>query len=111
MLFGPDQAIWELVIKRGLAILVLASFGIHAYVQYRRRGKETPTPRRWVYFSFSLTLAFAVVVNMAMLILAVRCGIKGSQFKTGVFSFMIFMLYLIYASNITQRAQHLDIQI
>lgn len=85
-------------------MLILAGFGVHAYVQYRRRGRLL-TPERWLYFSFSVVFLFAVVINAILAALAVGLELRYGPFNTGIFSLLVFILYLIFAGGAMRRTR------
>ena len=96
--------LWATIAKRVITVLILAAFGVHAYVQYRRRGKLL-APERWLYLSFSIVLLFAVVVNSVMAVIAAKTDLRQGPFNTGIFSLLVFILYLIFAGGAMRRAR------
>jgi hypothetical protein len=103
---GGELSLWEVILKRGLTLIVMAAFGVHAYVQYRRHGQKMLTPERWIFFIFSLAMLFAVVVNFITLILAAKLEMKQGPFNTGIYSLLVFLLYLVYVGGLTRRRVH-----
>lgn len=103
MLDFSSLPLWATVIKRVLTVLIMLAFGLHSYVQYRRRGGQTPAPERWVFFVFSIAMLFGVVVNIDMLVMAAKLDVKQGPYNTGVFSLLVFMLYVVFAGGIGRR--------
>jgi len=97
--------IWAVVVKRAVTILVLALFGLHAYVQWRRRGEKIPGAERLVFLAFAVAFLFAVVANFDALQLAVKLGIKKGPFNFGLLSLLLSILYMIFAVRVARRAR------
>lgn len=97
--------LWFTLLKRVITLLLLASFGVHAYVQFRRRS-QVPTPERWIFFTFSIALLFGVGANFIAIVLAAKLDILQGPFGTGMFSLLLFFLYLIFAAGVTRRVRY-----
>lgn len=82
---------------------MLATCGLHAYVQYKRRGTKLHASERWLFLAFSLILLFGTVANFAALALVAKEGGRGGPFNFGVFSLLIAVLYLVVNFGISQR--------
>ena len=106
MLTLAGLPLWAVLIKRLITLLVLAACGLHAYVQYKRRGTKLHASERWLFLAFSLILLFGTVANFAALALAIKAGAKGGPFNFGVFSLLIAVLYLIVNFGISQRRRY-----
>jgi len=96
---------WVTIAKRGLTLFVLAAFGLHAYVWYRRRGGKLLAPERLVFLAFSITFLFAVTANFVAFELALEFGRKRGPFNLGIFSLLTALLYLVFAGSATRRAR------
>jgi hypothetical protein len=86
-------------------MLVLGGSGLHAYVQYRRRGRKMPTSERWIYGSFSLVMLFGTLASFGALILAVMYDRMRGPFDFGLFSLLIFLVYVVFLLGATRRAR------
>ncbi|MBI2842290.1 MAG: hypothetical protein HYX78_02710 [Armatimonadetes bacterium] len=102
MLDFSHWPIWATVLRRAVMLLILAAFGLHAYVQYRRCGDKLLAPERWVFIAFSLIFLFGTVVNLVAARLAIQ-NIKQGPFNFSSFSLLILVLYLIFAGGVARR--------
>ena len=103
---GIELPLWGVILKRVVTLLVIAVLGVHAYVQYRRRGHTMLTPERWIFFSFSVAMLFVVIANFITIVLACKLDMKKGPFNTGIFSLLVFLLYLVYIGGHTRRRVH-----
>jgi hypothetical protein len=62
-----------------------------------------PTPERWVFFAFSVAMMFGVVVNVDMIVLAAKLDVRQGPYNTGIFSFLIFILYVVFVGSVDRR--------
>ena len=91
------------MLRRALVLLILAALGVHAYVQYRRRGASLLTPERWIFLAFSLIFLFGTVANFGAAMLALKVNIKQGPFGFSNFSLLILVLYLIFSVGVARR--------
>jgi hypothetical protein len=93
----------SVIIKRVIPLLVLAACGVHAYVQYKRRGDKMPTPERWMFLAFSFVFLFGTVANFGAAVLSWKVGSTRGPFAYGGFSLLIALLYLVFSVGVGQR--------
>lgn len=105
MLNWADLPVWATILKRVITLVILAMFGIHAYVQYRVRGGKAPAPERWVFLGFSVILLFGIVVNFVAAIIAAKHDIKQGPVNYGTFSLLVFVLYLVFTFGVARRTR------
>lgn len=94
--------LWATILKRIMVILILSAFGLHAYVQYKR-GVKLSTPERWVFISFSAAMMFAVIVNTASIAFAAKLDLRKGPFNIGIFSLLLFVIYIIFTGGVIRR--------
>lgn len=102
----PDYAslpYWAVLAKRVIMILVLAMCGLHAYVQYRRRGKKLNSSERSLFYTFSLIFLFGTAANFGTAALTWKIGAKSGPFNTGEFSLLIAVLYMCFNFGVGLR--------
>ncbi len=95
--------IWLTVIRRLLTVLVMAGLGLHAYVQYRRGGRQMLTPERWLFLLFSAVFLFASVANLVAATLAVQYHSRRGPLNFGIFSLLLFVVYFVFAHRAYRR--------
>jgi hypothetical protein len=88
--------LWATLLKRIITALVLIGFGLHAYVQYKRHGKDMAAPERWAMVIFSVIFLFGTVVNLTALVIAYERQQKQGPFEFGLFSLIIAIIYLVF---------------
>lgn len=105
MLHSVDLPLWATILKRVLTILVLGGAGLHAYVRYRMRVHRPPVSERWVFWSFSVVLLFGALASFGALMLAILYNRSKGPFDFGLFSLLIFLVYIVVVSGMTRRAR------
>lgn len=106
MLGNVGLEVWAVIAKRVITLLVLAACGLHAYVQYKRRGSKLPTPERWLFLAFSLVFLFGTVANFGAATLTAKVGTTEGPFNFGEFSLLIAVLYVIIGFGLRQRRRY-----
>jgi hypothetical protein len=94
---------WAVLAKRVITLLVLAMCGLHAYVQYRRRGRKLNTSERSLFFTFSLIFLFGTAVNFGAAAMTWKVGAKSGPFNYGEFSLLIALLYMCFNFGVGLR--------
>jgi hypothetical protein len=91
------------IVYRLVMIVVLASCGLHSYVQYKRRGVKLNASERWIYLAFSLVFLFVASANFAGLAIAAKIGATAGPFNIGEFSMLSAILYMVVNFWVSQR--------
>jgi hypothetical protein len=97
---------WATILRRVVTLVVLALCGAHAYARYRRPGGKVAVPQRWAYLAFLLIFLFGVIANLLAVFLAARRGIQQGPLNTGIFSLLLFLLYLAFAAGVGRRTHY-----
>ena len=97
--------IGAVILYRIVVVLILGAMGVHAYLQYRRKRSRITEPERWALLGFTFVLAIASIFNLYPLFRVLKYGDKQGPFNFGVFSLLIFVLYIIFASGVKRRTR------
>lgn len=103
MLSAYGLPVWAVIIYRLVTLVVMASCGLHSFVQYKRRGKRLNASERWLYLAFSLVFLFGTAANFGALTLTARIGATTGPFNNGEFSMLSAVLYFVVNFWVSQR--------
>ncbi len=103
MLDYAGLPVWAVLAKRVITLLALAMCGLHAHVQYKRRGKMLNPSERWLFFVFSILFLFGTVANFGAATLTWKIGTKSGPFNYGEFSLLMALLYMTFNFGVGLR--------
>ncbi len=97
----PD---WVHAVRLLAAFLLTAVFGIHAFYQHKREAFEAASPRRWMYWIYSVVFLGVSAANFTQLcITVVFRDYEKASFHLGYFTLLLILSYSALLAGVRQR--------
>jgi len=98
----PD---WTQAVRLLVAFLLTAGFGIHAYYQHRQEAVEAVSPRKWMYWIYSMVFLAASAANFTQLcVTVVFRNYEKASFHLGYFTLLLMLSYAALLAGVRRRA-------
>ncbi len=100
----PD---WFQALRLLVAFVLTAGFGLHAYYQHRQESIEAVSPRKWMYWMYSMVFLLASTATFAQLcVTLVFRDYSKAPFHLGYSTVVLVLSYLALMGG--ARRRHLD---
>ncbi|MDH7602292.1 MAG: hypothetical protein QHI38_09110 [Armatimonadota bacterium] len=98
----PD---WVHVIRLLTAFLLTSGFGIHAFYQHKLEAFDAASPRRWMYWIYSLVFLGVSAANfMQLCITVVFRDYERASFHLGYFTLLLILSYAALLAGVRHRS-------
>jgi len=98
----PD---WFHAIRLLIAFLLTAGFGIHAFYQHKQEVVEAVSPRKWMYWLYSMVFLAASAANFAQLcVTLVFRNYEKSTFHLGYSTVVLVLSYAALLAGTRRRS-------
>jgi len=98
---------WFYFLRLFFACLITAGFGIHAHYRHRQEANEIVSPRKWMYWIYSMVFLAACAANFTQLCTTmVFQNYTQASFHLGYFTALLLLSYFaLLAGNIRMRIE------
>ncbi len=105
MLKSTDLPHWLHIIRLLAAFLLTAGLGIHAYYQHRQEAIEAVSPRKWMYWIYSMVFLGASLANFLQLcVTLVFSDYERSSFHIGYFTVLLMLSYAALLAGVRKKS-------
>lgn len=95
---------WYQALRLLFAFLLTAGFGIHAYYQHKHEAVEAVSPRKWMYWLYSMVFLVASAANFAQLcVTLVFSNYQKASFHLGTSTFLLVLSYMALLAGVRRR--------
>lgn len=97
----PD---WFQAIRLMVAFFITAGLGIHAYYQHKQEAVEAVSPRKWMYWMYSVVFLVASTATFAQLcVTVVFRNYSKAPFHLGYSTLVLALSYLALMGGVRRR--------
>lgn len=87
------------------AFLLTAGFGIHAYYRHKQEAAEAVSPRKWMYWLYSVVFLGASAANFTKLcVVIVFSGCGRPSFQLGYSTLLLVLSYVALLVGVRRRS-------
>lgn len=97
----PD---WAHILRLLVAFLLTSAFGIHAFYNHKREVVDVASPRRWMYWLYSLVFLGVSIANFTQLcVTIVFRDYEKASFHLGYFTLLLILSYAALIAGARHR--------
>ena len=95
---------WVQVLRLLVAFALTAGFGIHAYYQHKQESIEAVSPRKWMYWLYSMVfLVGCGAIFMQLCVTMVFRNYATASFHVGYFTLLLMLSYAALIAGVKRR--------
>jgi cell division protein FtsW (lipid II flippase) len=95
---------WAHALRLFIAFLLTAGFGIHAFYQHKQEAIEAVSPRKWMYWIYSVVFLGASSINfMQLCVTMVFRNYQKASFHLGYFTLLLMLSYAALLAGVRKR--------
>ncbi len=104
MLDWNDYPQWFQLLRLTASFLLTAGLGTHAYYLHRREFVEAISPRKWMFWIYSMVFLVASLANFLQLCVTMVFGdYQKSVFHIGYFTVLLMLSYVALMAGTRRR--------
>ena len=98
----PD---WFQAARLFVAFALTAAFGIHAYGAHVRESVEAVSPRKWMYWLYSMVFLVAALANFTQLVITlVFRNYEKAGFHLGYSTMLLILSYMALLAGVRRKS-------
>jgi len=105
MLFDPTKwPDWFQIVRLLCAFALTAGFGIHAYNAHKQEIVEVVSPRKWMYWLYSMVFLVASIANFTQLcITLIFRNYEKASFHLGYSTLLLVLSYIALLAGVRRK--------
>lgn len=97
---------WLLISRLFITFLLTAGFGIHAFYQHKQEVSEIVSPRKWMYWLYSVVFLLVCTTNFTQLcVTLVFHHYEKSSFHIGYSTLLLTLSYFVVLIGAKRRVR------